>query len=72
MQINIDKFELFQLCKVAAMGSHLMQGIWERCINEFYDKLTPDERLWLYTYVKCDWYINDATEHGTDLKHFEI
>lgn len=52
MNINIDKFELMYLLEGCSIGSHLRQGIWERCIDEFYDKLSRDERLWLYTYAK--------------------
>lgn len=54
MNINIDKFELMYLLEGCSIGSHLRQGIWERCIDEFYDKLSRDERLWLYTYAKRD------------------
>lgn len=54
MNINIDKFELLYLLEGCSIGSHLRQGIWERCIDEFYDKLSRDERLWLYTYAKRD------------------
>lgn len=54
MQINIDKFELMYLLEGCSIGSHLRQGIWERCIDEFYDKMSPDARLWLYTYAKRD------------------
>lgn len=52
MNINIDKFELLYWLEGCAHGSHLRQGIWQRCIDEFYDKLSSEQRLWLYTYAK--------------------
>lgn len=34
MNINIDKLELLDLCEGCSIGSHLRQGIWERCIDD--------------------------------------
>lgn len=50
--IKIDKFNILYWLEGCANGSHLRQDIWERCIDEFYGKMTTDQRLWLYTYVK--------------------
>lgn len=54
MKIDIDKFDLLNWLEGCSIGSHLRQGIWRRCIDEFYSKLTAQERLWLYTYAKRD------------------
>ena len=54
MKTNLSEFEILYLCEGCAIGSHLRQGIWERCIDEFFAKLSDDEREWLYTYAKRD------------------
>lgn len=54
MLINLDIHELFFFIEGCAHGSHLRQGIWERCIDEFYGKLTQEERDCLYYWSKRD------------------
>lgn len=54
MNINISKFDLLHWLKGCASSSHLAQDIWSRCIDEFYDKLSPQERLRIYMYAKRD------------------
>lgn len=54
MKIEIDKFELLNWMNGCAVGSHLRQGIWQRAVDEFYDKLTEGERLCVYMYAKRD------------------
>ena len=51
MIIELDTFELYYLIESCAKGSHLRQGIWMRCVNEFYGKLTQNERDNLF-----DWF----------------
>lgn len=51
MKIEIDKFELLNFIKGAAFGTHNAQGIWERCVNEFYDKLDDGERNFIYHFT---------------------
>lgn len=54
MQVSIDKFGLLHWMHGCAIGSHLRQGIWRRAVDEFYGKLTIDEREFVYTYAKRD------------------
>ena len=54
MKTTLTKFDILYLCEGCAIGSHLRQGIWARCIDEFFAKLSDDEREWLYTYAKRD------------------
>lgn len=48
MLVNLDKFELLNYINGCAIGSHLRQGIWQRCVDEFYDKLNDKERAFIY------------------------
>lgn len=52
MKTELDKWELFWFIEGCAHGSHLRQGIWQRCVNEFYDKLSQDERDCIYEWSK--------------------
>lgn len=54
MKIDLDKFELLYYLEGCARGSHLRQGVWRRFIDEFYDKLTVEERLFLFHYSVRD------------------
>ena len=54
MKIDLDKFELLYYLEGCARGSHLRQGVWRRFIDEFYDKLTAEERLFLFHYSVRD------------------
>lgn len=54
MKIDLDKFELLYYLEGCARGSHLRQGVWRRFIDEFYDKLTTQERLFLFHYSVRD------------------
>lgn len=51
MKIELDIFELFYFIEGCAHGSHLRQGIWRRCVNEFYGNLFRHERDQLF-----DWF----------------
>ncbi len=37
-----------------AIGSHLRQGVWRRCVDEFYDKLSDMERNFVFHYAVRD------------------
>lgn len=54
MKIELGRFELLYLLEGCARGSHLRQGIWERAVNEFYGKLSEEEREVVYMYAKRD------------------
>lgn len=73
MKIDLDKFELLYYLEGCARGSHLRQGVWRRFIDEFYDKLTTQERLFLFHYSMRDlWqifndpYCSDSSRYGKD------
>lgn len=73
MKIDLDKFELLYYLEGCARGSHLRQGVWRRFIDEFYDKLTVEERLFLFHYSVRDlWqifsepYCSDSSRYGKD------
>ena len=51
MTVELDLFELYYFIEGCAKGSHLRQGIWRRCVNQFYGKLTQEERDRLF-----DWF----------------
>lgn len=50
MLVNLDKFELLNYLNGCAIGSHLRQGVWKRCVDEFYNKLNDKERKFIYEY----------------------
>lgn len=54
MKVDIDKYDLLYWLEGCGRGSHLRQGIWQRAVDEFYDKLSPNERLVVYVYAKRD------------------
>lgn len=54
MITNLDQYELLWFLEGCARGSHLRQGIWQRAVDEFYDKLNANERLTIYMYAKRD------------------
>lgn len=73
MKIDLDKFELLYYLEGCARGSHLRQGVWRRFIDEFYDKLTVEERLFLFHYSVRDlWqifnepYCSGGSHYGKD------
>ena len=73
MKIDLDKFELLYYLEGCARGSHLRQGVWKRFIDEFYDKLTIQERLFLFHYSVRDlWqifnepYCSGGSHYGKD------
>lgn len=73
MKIDLDKFELLYYLEGCARGSHLRQGVWKRFIDEFYDKLTAEERLFLFHYSVRDlWsifnepYCGGGSHYGKD------
>lgn len=73
MKIELDKFELLYYLEGCARGSHLRQGVWRRFIDEFYDKLTVEERQFLFHYSVRDlWsifnepYSSDSSHYGRD------
>lgn len=67
MKIDLDKFELLYYLEGCARGSHLRQGVWKRFIDEFYDKLTAEERLFLFHYSVRDlWQIFNEPYCGSD------
>lgn len=73
MQVNIDRFDLLNWMNGCAIGSHLRQGIWQRAVDEFYDKLTPDERTTVYTYAKRDFteiFEPKLLPDGSSYQHF--
>lgn len=56
-----------------AIGSHLRQGIWQRAVDEFYDKLTVKERLCVYMYAKRDLteiFVPKRLRNGNPYRHF--
>lgn len=73
MKIDLDKFELLYYLEGCARGSHLRQGVWRRFNDEFYDKLTVEERQFLFHYSVRDlWsifnepYCSDSSHYGKD------
>lgn len=56
MLVNLDKFELLNYINGCAIGSHLRQGIWKRCVDEFYGKLIDKERAFIYEYSLRDFW----------------
>ena len=73
MKIDLDKFELLYYLEGCVRGSHLRQGVWRRFIDEFYDKLTVEERLFLFHYSVRDlWqifnepYCSGGSHYGKD------
>lgn len=56
MLVNLDKFELLNYINGCAIGSHLRQGIWQRCVDEFYDKLNDKERAFIYEFSLRDFW----------------
>lgn len=67
MKLDLDKFELLYYLEGCARGSHLRQGVWSRCIDEFYDKLNDKERNFVFHYSVRDlWPIfNEAYPNGS-------
>lgn len=56
MLVNLDKFELLYFINGCAIGSHLRQGIWKRCVDEFYGKLNDKERAFIYQFSLRDFW----------------
>ena len=56
MLVNLNKFELLNYINGCAIGSHLRQGIWQRCVDEFYDKLNDNERAFIYEFSLRDFW----------------
>lgn len=54
MKTTLTQFDILDWMHGCAIGSHLRQGIWRRAVDEFYAKLTPQQRLAVYTYAKRD------------------
>ncbi len=54
MITDLSKFELLHFLEGCSIGSHLRQGVWQRCIDEFYDKLDYNERNFIFHYSVRD------------------
>lgn len=54
MIVNLDRFELLNFLEGCSIGSHLRQGVWSRCVNEFYEKLNESDRDFVYQISKRD------------------
>lgn len=54
MKTDLSDFDILTWLEGCAAGSHLRQGIWQRAVDEFYPKLSPTERMFLFTYAKRD------------------
>lgn len=54
MTTNLDWHDILHWMDGCSIGSHIRQGIWDRAIDEFYPKLTAEERENIYTLAKRD------------------
>lgn len=54
MTTNLDWHDILNWMDGCSIGSHLRQGIWDRAIDEFYPKLSSEERKNIYTLAKRD------------------
>lgn len=54
MQTELDRFELLYFLEGCVTGSHLRQGVWRRCVNEFYRKLDDGDRNFIFHYAVRD------------------
>lgn len=54
MNTDLDRWDILYWMEGCARGSHLRQSIWERAVNEFYPKLSEEERRMIYMYAKRD------------------
>lgn len=54
MTTNLDWHDIIYLMEGCAGGSHLRQGIWQRAVDEFWKKLSDDERKVIYWIAKRD------------------
>lgn len=56
MKIDLDKFELGYLLDACARGSHLRQGIWRRCVDEWWAGMTRETREHIFHYtIRDNW-----------------
>ncbi len=67
MLTELSRFEILDFLEGCSIGSHLRQGVWQRCIDEFYDKLDDVERNFIFHYSVRDIY---ARMVHTDKEHY--
>lgn len=70
--VKLDIFELGYLLDACLKGSHLRSGTIRRFVDEWYDILTPYERMELFEWTIRLTYNNPWSSKGEDYKpHFE-
>ena len=70
--VKLDIFEMGYLLDACLKGSHLRSGTIERFVDEWYDILTPDERMTLFEWTIRLTYNNPWNSKDENYKpHFE-
>lgn len=70
MIVNLDRFELLYFIEGCLIGSHLRQDIWSRCINEFYPKLSDEDRNFVFHYSVRDFTGRVRRDYKNDFDKF--